>query len=90
MVANLLPSTDAAAVQKAVGSYLGDLYWRSRVPDIFYEARDLENQSLNWEYLCLELERLKSRWTVYYSCRDFTWGDLDEMVQFIGDGFNNT
>ncbi|OJI97600.1 hypothetical protein ASPVEDRAFT_301237 [Aspergillus versicolor CBS 583.65] len=88
MIANLLPSTDTAAVQKAIGSYLGDIYWRSRIPDIFYEARDLTTESLNWEYLCLELERLKSRWAIYYSCRDDIWDSLDRTVQLIGE-FND-
>ncbi|KAI9373929.1 hypothetical protein BJX61DRAFT_500927 [Aspergillus egyptiacus] len=89
LIANLLPSTDAAAVQKAVGSYLGDTYWRSRIPDMFYEVQDLSTESLNWEYLCLGLERLKSSWDIYYPCRKEAWDTLDAIVQFIGDDFNN-
>ncbi|KAL4782359.1 hypothetical protein BJX76DRAFT_358982 [Aspergillus varians] len=58
MVANFLPAPGAAAVQKVVGTYLGDMFWRSRIStDFFHEVRAIKNETLDWEYLASELER---------------------------------
>lgn len=54
-----LPSSDVASVEKAVGSYIGDAYWRSRIStDLFHEVRDVMDETLDWEFLCLKLDDL--------------------------------
>lgn len=54
-----LPSPDVASVEKAMGSYIGDAYWRSRIStDLFYEVRDVMEETLDWEFLCLKLDEL--------------------------------
>ncbi|KAL4786825.1 hypothetical protein BJX76DRAFT_320333 [Aspergillus varians] len=90
LIVDFLPSTDIAAVQKAIGSYLGDVYWRSRIPDIFHEARDVSSESLNWEYLCMKLEELKTRWTISPPNRLDALEQLDQTAEFIADGSNST
>lgn len=46
------------AVQEAIGTYLGDAYWRSRIPmDLLHELRELASQTMDWEFLCLELDK---------------------------------
>ncbi|OJJ01318.1 hypothetical protein ASPVEDRAFT_191120 [Aspergillus versicolor CBS 583.65] len=58
LIADLLQSPEIVAVQQAIGTYLGDVYWRSRIPmDLFHELRELLDQTLDWEFLCLELEK---------------------------------
>ncbi|KAL4815736.1 hypothetical protein BDW67DRAFT_176055 [Aspergillus spinulosporus] len=59
LVANHLLPSDVVAVQEAMGLYFGDAYWRSRIPsNVFHEVKELREQTLDWEYLCLKLELL--------------------------------
>lgn len=38
---------------------VGDSYWRSRIPETFvFELEDVEEERLDWEYLCPRLEQL--------------------------------
>lgn len=40
---NNLPATDVIKMQDLLGLYLGDTYWRSRIPlDLFYEVKDIQ------------------------------------------------
>ncbi|OJJ06719.1 hypothetical protein ASPVEDRAFT_65322 [Aspergillus versicolor CBS 583.65] len=85
LTADLLPSADVAAVQKAIGSYLGDAYWRSRVPDLFHEVQDLSSETLDWEYLCFELERLEFDWNKQLDGRRYVLQHLDVIASFVSD-----
>jgi hypothetical protein len=85
LTADLLPSADVAAVQKAIGSYLGDRYWRSRIPDLFHEVQDLSSETLDWEYLCFELERLEFDWNEQLDGRRYVLQHLDGIACFISD-----
>ncbi|KAL2814513.1 hypothetical protein BDW59DRAFT_167159 [Aspergillus cavernicola] len=89
MVANFLPAPGVAAVQKAMGTYLGDRYWRSRIPiDLFHEVKALKSQTLDWEFLASELERFDGNHPVelmkhvkfMYSKRKRFNGDLYEEL----------
>lgn len=52
-----LSSPDVVRVQKAMGSYVGDAYWRSKTPaGLSYEVKDILEETFDWEFLCLELE----------------------------------
>lgn len=58
LIEDLLQSAEIVAVQQEIGTYLGDVYWRSRIPmDLFHELWQLLDQTLDWEFLCLELEK---------------------------------
>ncbi|KAL4781298.1 hypothetical protein BJX76DRAFT_350308 [Aspergillus varians] len=86
LMANLLQSAEVVAVQKAMGFYLGDAYWRSRIrTDIFHEVRDLADQTLDWEYLCLEFEGLKAHCDEPNQLLGRRWvhEQLDEIAKFI-------
>ncbi|KAL2870557.1 uncharacterized protein BJX67DRAFT_377912 [Aspergillus lucknowensis] len=84
MVADHLASQDASAVQKAIGCYLGDTYWRSRTPsDIFHEVRALYEETLDWEYLCNELERFKAYWDDELQARQWVLEQLDEIAELM-------
>ncbi|KAL4914367.1 hypothetical protein BDW62DRAFT_213475 [Aspergillus aurantiobrunneus] len=53
-------SGDVVAIQEAMGFYLGDAYWRSKIPSkLFHEVKDLWDQPLDWQFLFLEFERLE-------------------------------
>lgn len=83
VTANLLPSADVAAVQKPMESYLGDGYWRSRVADLFHEVRDLSSETLDWEYLCFELERLEFERNGQLNGRRYVLQHLEEITRFV-------
>lgn len=85
LTTDLLPSADVAAVQKAIGSYLGDGYWRSRIPDIFHEAQDLSSETLDWEYLCFELERLEFERNKQLDGRRYVLQHLEVIARFVSD-----
>ncbi|BCS29269.1 uncharacterized protein APUU_70839A [Aspergillus puulaauensis] len=85
LTTDLLPSADVAAVQKAIGSYLGDGYWRSRIPDLFHEAQDLSSETLDWEYLCFELERLECERNMQLAGRRYVRQHLDVIARFVSD-----
>ena len=45
-------------MQKATGFYFGDSYWHfSPITELIYELKDLGKVNLDWEFLCVELER---------------------------------
>lgn len=94
-IANMLPAPDVSAVQKAIGSYLGDAFWRSRIStEHFHEIRPLLDETLDWEFLCSELERLgayfeedleQHRWASTDKLVGRRWAlkQLEEIVDFI-------
>lgn len=85
LAADLLSSADVAAVQKAIGSYLGDRYWRSRISDLFHEVQDLSSETLDWEYLCFELERLEFDWNEQLDGRRYVLQHLGVIACFVSD-----
>ena len=60
MVLANLETMDIAAAQEAIGLYLGDKFWRSRIsPDVFFEVGRIgKEENLDWTFLCVELEQL--------------------------------
>ncbi|KAL4796418.1 hypothetical protein BDV19DRAFT_388244 [Aspergillus venezuelensis] len=61
--ANRLSSTDVSALQTALGHYLGDSYWRSRINTAhFHEIKAISEEGLDWQYLSSELEQIDSHW----------------------------
>lgn len=94
-IANLLPAPDVSAIQKAIGNYLGDAFWRSRIStEHFHEIRPLLDETLDWEFLCSELEQLdeyfeqdfeQHRWASTDKLLGRRWAlkQLDEIAVFI-------
>jgi hypothetical protein len=72
-----------------MGLYFGDAYWRSRIPsDFFHEVKNLREQTLDWEYLCLKLELLASNRYWDYAQnellgRHWVLRQLDEVAKFV-------
>lgn len=94
LIADLLQSPEIVALQEGIGTYLGDAYWRSRIPmDLFHELRELadQGQTLDWQFLCLELEKyglsdeVKRRFGRYDQLRGRKWvlEQLDAIEHFV-------
>ncbi|OJJ32442.1 hypothetical protein ASPWEDRAFT_44562 [Aspergillus wentii DTO 134E9] len=82
MILDNLPIADVVAVQRALTSYFGDSYWRSRTSiGIYHEVRNVINETLDWEFLCLELENLSKTWDGEEGlvCRRYLLKRLDEI-----------
>ncbi|KAL4912679.1 hypothetical protein BDW62DRAFT_206257 [Aspergillus aurantiobrunneus] len=91
LIADLIHPPDGVAVQKATGCYLCDAYWRSRIPNVFHEVQDLSSEEpRDWEYLCLQLNKLKSCWAMGFHARLFLYEQLDETSDLIVNHANNT
>ncbi|KAL4952370.1 hypothetical protein BDW69DRAFT_167898 [Aspergillus filifer] len=62
-MANRLSPTDVSALQTALGYYLGDSYWRSRINTAhFHKVKAISDEELDWQYLSSEHERIDSHW----------------------------
>lgn len=85
IIADMLPSKDTVAFQKAMRYYLGDAYWRSKIPRIFWDIRNLSNGYLDWEYLCLKLEVLETGFYGQMNGRRHVLPHLDEIASIIAD-----
>ncbi|EIT77632.1 hypothetical protein AO1008_09537 [Aspergillus oryzae 100-8] len=73
-----LSPDDVEAVQIAMKYYLGDAYWRTRVPtSLFPEVKSIWHETLDWQFLCLELEWLWE--TDDLAFRRYVLDRLDEM-----------
>ncbi|GMG46028.1 unnamed protein product [Aspergillus oryzae var. brunneus] len=58
-VMDYLSPDDVEVVQVAMKYYLGDAYWRTRVTiSRFPEVKSIWHETLDWQFLCLELEWL--------------------------------
>ncbi|KAL2825489.1 hypothetical protein BDW59DRAFT_146287 [Aspergillus cavernicola] len=85
MIANLVQPQEVEATQEAIGSYLGDRYWQSRIPTYLYETLPLSGEILDWQYLCLALERQGyDFWRIRLQGRWWVLGQLDEIAGFAG------
>ncbi|OOO09435.1 hypothetical protein OAory_01107310 [Aspergillus oryzae] len=77
-VMDYLSPDDVEAVQIAMKYYLGDAYWRTRVPtSLFPEVKSIWHETLDWQFLCLELEWLWE--TDDLAFRRYVLDRLDEM-----------
>ncbi|KAE8315250.1 hypothetical protein BDV41DRAFT_562986 [Aspergillus transmontanensis] len=73
-----LSPDDVEAVQIAMKYYLGDAYWRTRVPiSLFPEVKSIWHETLDWQFLCLELEWLWE--TDDLAFRRYVLDRLDEL-----------
>ncbi|KAE8327914.1 hypothetical protein BDV39DRAFT_214723 [Aspergillus sergii] len=77
-VMDYLSPDDVEAVQFAMKYYLGDAYWRTRVPiSQFHEVKSIWHETLDWQFLCLELEWLWE--TEDLAFRRYVLDRLDEL-----------
>ena len=78
---DLLPPPDVKSVQRSLWIYLGDAYWRSRIPmDFFHEVKTIMEETLDWEFLCLELDySLRTSRFDGFACRRYLLERLDEV-----------
>ncbi|KAL4964637.1 uncharacterized protein BDV14DRAFT_200688 [Aspergillus stella-maris] len=83
LIADFLAITDVTTLQKTLGLYIGDGYWRSRVPPLFHETLDTGRMSLDWEFLCHELIRLEGAFYKQLRERGFVLGGLDEVAGIV-------
>lgn len=80
MVLAPFESRDFAAMQEATGLYLGDDFWRSRIPpDVFFEAGRIDKgDDIDWAFLCVELEKLDLEKLEGMEGRRYILGRLDK------------
>ncbi|KAI9370036.1 hypothetical protein BJX61DRAFT_545033 [Aspergillus egyptiacus] len=77
MVADSLAAADVSAMQQAMGCFLGDAYWRSRIStEHFHEVKSLGKEVLDWEFLASKLETVDAWFDKRRTMRD-AWNDDD-------------
>ncbi|RDW74519.1 uncharacterized protein DSM5745_07181 [Aspergillus mulundensis] len=97
LLVDMLPSKDVAAVEDAMGLYLGNAFWRARIPALFHETRDLslDRKELDWRWLCIALEELEAQEgdkddddkNYQLEGRRYVLRQLDQIAGFVaGDG----
>ena len=83
LVMDCLPPDDVENVQIAMKYYLGDAYWRIRAPiKLFHEVRSVRDETLDWQFLCKELERLSQ--TPDLAFRRYIVDRLDGLQACLG------
>lgn len=82
LIADFLEVEDVATLQKAMKFYLGDGYWRSRMCRAVPGFVGLYGEPLDWQFLCLELERKDSEWHKVWKARQWVLGQVDEIAVF--------
>lgn len=89
-IADYLPSEDVVIVQKMIGQYMGDRFWRSRTPqdNFFHEVRALASEEheitkVDWEYLCMGLEELDPNFGIDLLGRQYILAMLDDAIPYI-------
>ncbi|KAE8367560.1 hypothetical protein BDV27DRAFT_154850 [Aspergillus caelatus] len=86
-VVDYLSTDELESVQTAMKYYLGDAYWRARVPmKLFHEVRSVWDETLDWQFLCLKLERLSQ--TQDLAFRRYIIDQLDELQAFLSQAAN--
>ncbi|KAL4900780.1 hypothetical protein BDW74DRAFT_182368 [Aspergillus multicolor] len=93
LTAGFLASKDIVAVQDAMGLYLGDSFWRARIPAFYHEVREERSRKLDWQYLCLGLERLSLPGrlggdSIQVNARRYVLGQLDDLAGVIAGKSN--
>lgn len=83
-----LPLPDVKSVQSSMWIYLGVTYWRFRIPmGFFHEVNAVMEQTLDWEFLCFELDCLvRTSEFNGLACRRYLFKRLDE----VQDALNKT
>ncbi|PYH96673.1 hypothetical protein BO71DRAFT_396799 [Aspergillus ellipticus CBS 707.79] len=56
MLLELLPPRDAIALEEAMGWEVGNAFWRSQIPDEYFEVKELWDENIGWRYLYGQLE----------------------------------
>ncbi|ODM14845.1 hypothetical protein SI65_09839 [Aspergillus cristatus] len=73
LILDYLDYTDIAILKSAVQYHIGESYWRARMA--FYligindELSQIENEKIDWEYLCLETEKLDATTDIFKTRR---------------------
>lgn len=84
MITDLVTPQDVQSVQNGMGTYMGDACWRSSIPSKLIEALPLDGEELDWQYLCLEFERVGDRyWHQMLRGRRYLLGQLDKLSTFL-------
>ncbi|KAE8415305.1 hypothetical protein BDV36DRAFT_298164 [Aspergillus pseudocaelatus] len=87
LVVDYLSTDELERVQTAMKYYLGDAYWRARVPvKLFHEVTSVWDETLDWQFLCLKLERLSQ--TQDLAFRRNIIDQLDELQTFLSQAAN--
>lgn len=83
--ADLEESRDFAAMQEVTGLYLGDDFWRSRIPpDVFFEVRGIsKGEDIDWAFLCVKLEQLDLEKLKGMKGRQYILGRLDKAEERV-------
>ena len=83
--ADLEESRDFAAMQEVTGLYMGDDFWRSRIPpDVFFEARRIgKGGDIDWAFLCVKLEQLDLDKLEGMAGRRYILGRLDKAERLV-------
>ncbi|KAB8209733.1 hypothetical protein BDV34DRAFT_6958 [Aspergillus parasiticus] len=83
MIANYLPSQAIANMEKAWGFRFGNTFWYSRIPTkIFHEVEDVADEDLDWQRLCLKLERRLEK-SEALNTRRYLLECLDEILSIV-------
>ncbi|KAE8347879.1 hypothetical protein BDV24DRAFT_157359 [Aspergillus arachidicola] len=83
MIANYLPSQAIANMEKAWGFRFGNTFWYSRIPTkIFHEVEDVAEEDLDWQRLCLKLERRLEK-SEALNTRRYLLECLDEILSIV-------
>lgn len=77
-------SKDFAAMQEATRLYMGDDFWRFRIPpDVFDEAEFGKGDDIDWPFLCVKLERLDLEKLEGMAGRRYILGRLDKAERLV-------
>ena len=78
-------SKDFAAMQEATRLYMGDDFWRFRIPpDVFFEVRGIsKGEDIDWAFLCVKLERLDLEKLEGMATRRYILGRLDKAERLV-------
>ncbi|RAQ53404.1 hypothetical protein AFGD_001779 [Aspergillus flavus] len=83
MIANCLPSQAIANMEKAWGFRFGNTFWYSRIPTkVFHEVEDVADEDLDWQRLCLKLERRLEK-SGALNTRRYLLKCLDEILRIV-------
>ncbi|KAE8418244.1 hypothetical protein BDV36DRAFT_295279 [Aspergillus pseudocaelatus] len=83
MIAECLPSQAIANMERAWGFSFGNTFWYYRIPaNIFHEVQDVAGEDLDWQRLCLKLERRLEK-SEALNTRRYLLKCLDEILSIV-------
>ncbi|KAL4802585.1 hypothetical protein BDV18DRAFT_163988 [Aspergillus unguis] len=90
-IADLLDIKDVEDMQEGICFYLGDRYWKSRIPEDQLEVLPLSGKEvLDWQFLCVELDALSDNfWSTCLDGREQVKDVLDRMANMYMLGLSN-